>query len=92
MIYSDYNLVVSDSETNAIHSNSSFRVFNHIPSSCFEISGSLEGTYISGLPISLSASCSTDKDGDNLMYTWYINEQMVSHKQTMLISHHRLER
>ena len=78
MIYSDYNLVVRDSGTNAIHSNSSFRVFNHVPSSCFEISGSLEGTYISGLPISLSSSCSTDKDGDNLMYTWYINEQMVS--------------
>ena len=73
-----YRLIVRNSVTNNIVSDSTFEVTNYRPTACFDIGGELNGLLTENVPIVLDARCSNDADNDELSYQWEIEGIEVS--------------
>ena len=73
-----YRLIVQDSVTNGIITNSTFEITNTRPDACVDLDGSLAGTITENIPVRMDASCSSDFDNDDLTYNWEIDGVMVT--------------
>jgi len=76
-----YRLIVQDSVTNGIITNSTFEITNTRPDACLSLDGSLAGTITENIPVRMDASCSSDFDNDELTYDWTIDGVMVTSAQ-----------
>ena len=73
-----YRLIVQDSLSNEIITNSTFEITNTRPDACLDLDGSLAGTITENIPVRMDASCSSDFDNDDLTYNWEIDGVMVT--------------
>ena len=73
-----YRLIVQDSVTSGIITNSTFEITNTRPDACADLDGSLAGTITENIPVRMDASCSSDFDNDDLTYNWEIDGVMVT--------------
>lgn len=73
-----YRLIVQDSGTSDIITNSTFEITNTRPDACLDLDGSLAGSITGNIPVRMDASCSSDFDNDNLTYNWEIDGVMVT--------------
>ena len=73
-----YRLIVQDSVTSGIITNSTFEITNTRPDACVDLDGSLAGTITENIPVRMDASCSSDFDNDDLTYNWEIDGVMVT--------------
>ena len=73
-----YRLIVQDSLTSEIITNSTFEITNTRPDACLDLDGSLAGTITENIPVRMDASCSSDFDNDDLTYNWVIDGVMVT--------------
>ena len=73
-----YRLIVQDSLTSEIITDSTFEITNTRPDACLDLDGSLAGTITENIPIRMDASCSSDFDNDDLTYNWEIDGVMVT--------------
>ena len=73
-----YRLIVQDSLTSEIITNSTFEITNTRPDACLDLDGSLAGSITENIPVRMDASCSSDFDNDDLTYNWEIDGVMVT--------------
>ena len=73
-----YRLIVQDSLTSEIITNSTFEITNTRPDACLDLDGSLAGIITENIPVRMDASCSSDFDNDVLTYNWQIDGVMVT--------------
>ena len=73
-----YRLIVQDSLSNEIITNSTFEITNTRPDACLDLDGSLAGIITENIPVRMDASCSSDFDNDDLTYNWEIDGVMVT--------------
>ena len=73
-----YRLIVRNSVTNNIVSDSTFEVTNYRPTACLDVGGELNGLFTENVPILFDARCSNDADNDELSYQWKIDGVEVS--------------
>ena len=73
-----YRLIVQDSGTSEIITNSTFEITNTRPQACLDLDGSLAGTITENIPVRMDASCSSDFDNDDLTYNWQFNGVTVT--------------
>ena len=71
-------MIVQDSLSNEIITNSTFEITNTRPDACLDLDGSLAGTITENIPVRMDASCSSDFDNDDLTYNWEIDGVMVT--------------
>tara|TARA_B100000683_G_scaffold228474_1_gene228427 strand:+ start:1703 stop:4582 length:2880 start_codon:yes stop_codon:yes gene_type:complete len=73
-----YRLIIQDSTTGEIITNSTFEITNTRPDACLSLDGSLAGIITENIPVRMDASCSSDFDNDDLSYSWEIDNAMVT--------------
>ena len=73
-----YRLIIQDSTTGEIITNSTFEITNTRPDACLGLDGSLAGIITENIPVRMDASCSSDFDNDDLSYSWEIDNVMVT--------------
>jgi hypothetical protein len=73
-----YRVIVQDSVSSTIITNSTFEITNTRPDACLDLDGSLAGIVTENIPIRMDASCSTDFDNDDLTYSWQVDGVIVT--------------
>lgn len=73
-----YRLIVQDSITGTVTTNSTFEVTNSRPIACIDLDGSLAGTITEYIPVRLDARCSSDYDNDDLVYQWTFDDAPIT--------------